>query len=173
MENALKERFIKIMELKSTSVLDFSRQIGIAQTTLNTQLSSSRGISSNVIMLTLNRFPDVSAEWLMRGKGEILHIPSPKSDKDFISIEEEIVDDNNLVTIYESLPRKAKSEYLFVYLVAEWHLLEINQLKKMYIKILERKFKTCSPEELDILEKKYEQINKIFELINVELKKIK
>ena len=109
----------------------------------------------------------------MRGKGEILHIPSPKSDKDFISIEEEIVDDNNLVTIYESLPRKAKSEYLFVYLVAEWHLLEINQLKKMYIKILERKFKTCSPEELDILEKKYEQINKIFELINVELKKIK
>lgn len=173
MENALKERFIKIMELKSTSVLDFSRQIGIPQTTLNAQLNSPRGISSNVIMLTLSRFSDISAEWLMRGKGEILLIPSPKSDKDFMPIEEGTNDDNNLVTIYESLPRKIKSEYLFIYLMAEWRLMEIDQLKKMYIKTLERKFKTCLPEELDIIEKKYEQINKIFDLINVELKKIK
>ncbi len=81
-ENALTERFKELMSVKSASVLDFSRLIGVAQTTLNSQLSSTKGISSNVILLTLDTFPDVSAEWLLRGKGEMLIASSQEQKKE-------------------------------------------------------------------------------------------
>lgn len=72
MEKALTERFMQLIDKKSSSVLDFSKKIGIAQTTLSSQLSSARGISVNVVTLTLNAFPDISAEWLLRGEGSML-----------------------------------------------------------------------------------------------------
>lgn len=81
-ENALTKRFKELMSVKSASVLDFSRLIGVAQTTLNSQLSSTKGISSNVILLTLDTFPDVSAEWLLRGKGEMLIASSQEQKKE-------------------------------------------------------------------------------------------
>lgn len=81
-ENTLTERFKELISAKSASVLDFSRLIGVAQTPLNSQLSSTKGVSSNVILLTLDTFPDVSAEWLLRGKGEMLIASSPNEKKE-------------------------------------------------------------------------------------------
>lgn len=81
-ENTLTERFKELISAKSASVLDFSRLIGVAQTTLNSRLSSTKGVSSNVILLTLDTFPDVSAEWLLRGKGEMLIASSPNEKKE-------------------------------------------------------------------------------------------
>lgn len=81
-ENTLTERFKELISAKSASVLYFSRLIGVAQTTLNSQLSSTKGVSSNVILLTLDTFPDVSAEWLLRGKGEMLIASSPNEKKE-------------------------------------------------------------------------------------------
>lgn len=81
-ENTLTERFKELISAKSASVLDFSRLIGVAQTTLNSQSSSTKGVSSNVILLTLDTFPDVSAEWLLRGKGEMLIASSPNEKKE-------------------------------------------------------------------------------------------
>lgn len=81
-ENTLTERFKELISAKSASVLDFSRLIGVAQTTLNSQLSSTKGVSSNVILLTLDTFPDVPAEWLLRGKGEMLIASSPNEKKE-------------------------------------------------------------------------------------------
>jgi flagellar hook-basal body complex protein FliE len=78
-EKTLTERFKELISTKSASVLDFSRLIGVAQTTLNSQLSSAKGISTSVILLTLDAFPDVSAEWLLRGKGEMIVASSQES----------------------------------------------------------------------------------------------
>ena len=41
----------------------------MSQTTLNTQLKGERALSANVVSKVLVAFPDVSAEWLMRGVG--------------------------------------------------------------------------------------------------------
>lgn len=49
----------------------FSERLNIPQTTLNSSLKSTKGVSMNVISLILDTFQDVSAEWLMRGKGEM------------------------------------------------------------------------------------------------------
>lgn len=71
MESALTERFKEFIKIKKSSILDFSKKIGIAQTTLNSQLYSTRGISINVILLTLKTFPELSSEWLLRGVGSM------------------------------------------------------------------------------------------------------
>ncbi|MDC2303792.1 hypothetical protein PO098_12500 [Bacteroides stercoris] len=77
MEKALTKRFKDLIKFKKSSILDFSKQIGIAQTTLNCQLYSTRGISINVILLTLKTFPEISAEWLLRGEGSMIRETSP------------------------------------------------------------------------------------------------
>lgn len=89
MEKALTERFKELIRVKSSSILDFSKRIDIAQTTLNSQLCSTRGISINVIMLTLNAFPDISAEWLLRGVGNMYKNAEASTDSEEEDSEED------------------------------------------------------------------------------------
>ena len=107
-ENALTERFKELISAKSASVLDFSRLIGVAQTTLNSQLSNTKGVSSNVILLTLDTFPDVSAEWLLRGKGEMLIASSPNEKKEEEALAE-ILFRNVLVEFMSMVNKRLKS----------------------------------------------------------------
>ena len=72
MKDSMLERLKDVILAKSSSILDFSNKIGVPQTTLNNQIKSPRGVSVSVILLTLHTFPDISAEWLLRGKGEMI-----------------------------------------------------------------------------------------------------
>lgn len=54
---------------KSISVNALSKQINVAQATLNPQLRGDRTLAANIVEKILEAFPDVSAEWLMRGDG--------------------------------------------------------------------------------------------------------
>lgn len=72
MKDSMLERLKEVIAAKSSSILDFSNKIGVPQTTLNNQIKSPRGVSVSVILLTLDTFPDISAEWLLRGKGEMI-----------------------------------------------------------------------------------------------------
>lgn len=72
MKDSILERLKSVIATKSNSASDFSKKIGIAQTTLSNQMKSPRGVSIDVVLLTLDQFPDVSAEWLLRGKGQML-----------------------------------------------------------------------------------------------------
>lgn len=57
------------MEDKSISVNALSKQINVAQATLNPQLRGDRTLAANIVEKILTAFPDVSVEWLMRGVG--------------------------------------------------------------------------------------------------------
>ena len=72
MENSVTERFREIIRIKTGNPTSFSGEIGISQSTLSCQLNSKNGIQVNVIAATLERYSDISAEWLFRGKGEML-----------------------------------------------------------------------------------------------------
>lgn len=72
MESSVTERFKEIIRMKAGNATAFSSEIGVSQSTLSCQLNSKMGIQPNVIIAALKRYPDISAEWLMRGKGDIL-----------------------------------------------------------------------------------------------------
>lgn len=63
------QRVKLVLEDKSISVNALSKQINVAQATLNPQLRGDRTLAANIVEKILTAFPDVSAEWLMRGIG--------------------------------------------------------------------------------------------------------
>ena len=69
MEVTIYQRIMLILEDKQVSVNALSKLVDMSQTTLNTQLKGERALSANVVSKVLAAFPDVSAEWLMRGVG--------------------------------------------------------------------------------------------------------
>lgn len=69
MEATIYQRVKLILEDKSISVNALSKQINVAQATLNPQLRGDRTLAANIVEKILAAFPDVSAEWLMRGIG--------------------------------------------------------------------------------------------------------
>lgn len=69
MEMTIYQRVKCVLEDKSISVNALSKQINVAQATLNPQLRGDRTLAANIVEKILDAFPDVSAEWLMRGVG--------------------------------------------------------------------------------------------------------
>ena len=69
MEVAIYQRVKCVLEDKSISVNALSKQINVAKATLNPQLRGDRTLAANIVEKILEAFPDVSAEWLMRGVG--------------------------------------------------------------------------------------------------------
>lgn len=115
MEVAIYQRIMLILDNKKVSVNALSKLVEMSQTTLNTQLKGERALSANVVSKVLSVFPDVSAEWLMRGVGamysnqdaydyscmvsETSHCEDPK-------IEESHHDDSVLKAKYEELEKR-------------------------------------------------------------------
>ena len=78
MESNVKQRVLELFKQFSCnptklSKSEFAPKYGAKQTTLNGQLSEKKDvpISLSTILLILDYFSDVSAEWLLRGKGSI------------------------------------------------------------------------------------------------------
>lgn len=62
-------RIRKIIEEQGLSVRAFALGCGIPQPTLDNQLKNKRELSLSTITKILLAYPNVSAEWLLRGSG--------------------------------------------------------------------------------------------------------
>ena len=82
MEVTIYQRIMLILDDKQVSVNALSKLVGMSQTTLNTQLKGERALSANVVAKVLSVFPDVSAEWVIRGVGTMYH---KEGDDDYVS----------------------------------------------------------------------------------------
>lgn len=83
--NFVKERVNELLISQSLSVRKLSEQIGVQQKTLNNQVSVSNpaSLTLETILLILERFPNVSTEWLLRGNGSMfLDEEESSSDSD-------------------------------------------------------------------------------------------
>lgn len=70
-EREVKDRVLQLFKYKRISVRAMAAQIGMAQKNLNNQVSGEVALSMHTLLLILDAFPDVSAEWLLRGTGEM------------------------------------------------------------------------------------------------------
>lgn len=77
-------RISALIKAKDYNLTSFSREIGIAQTTLNSYYKRNSYPAYETLHAILHRFTDVSAEWLMRGEGEMFVtdcLPSFRGDE--------------------------------------------------------------------------------------------
>ncbi len=65
------ERINKIKDEKAKSERQFAIEIGMAPNTLNQSMTGKRAVSLDIILRILDRFPDISSDWLLFGKGEM------------------------------------------------------------------------------------------------------
>ena len=114
MEVTIYQRVKLVLEDKSISVNALSKQINVAQATLNPQLRGDRTLAANIVQKILTAFPDVSAEWLMRGEGT-MYINQDADDSSYIvaetphrvenKIEEYLQDDSVWKAKYDELEK--------------------------------------------------------------------
>lgn len=69
MENLVAQRIKSILEFKQISIAAFSKMIGMQQVTCNRQIRGDQAVSLGLIEGFLKEFDEISAEWLLRGKG--------------------------------------------------------------------------------------------------------
>lgn len=55
----------------------FAKKIGIPQVSLNNYTGGRRKLSLEVIEAVIQAFPNISAEWLLRGEGSMIRETSP------------------------------------------------------------------------------------------------
>lgn len=65
----IRERISEFIITQSLSVRAFANICGIHQATLDKQLKGLRDVSLDTVMKIASAYPNVSAEWLLRGEG--------------------------------------------------------------------------------------------------------
>ena len=68
-DKELRERVKILLENKKFNPTSFSEAIGVLQQTFNRQIKGQGAISIDTVSAILSTFPDISAEWLLRGTG--------------------------------------------------------------------------------------------------------
>lgn len=66
------QRILELVNEKAKSTRDFALLIGIPERTISTYLKIGRTPSLESIDAILRTFPEVSAEWLLRGEGSMI-----------------------------------------------------------------------------------------------------
>lgn len=72
MKSPVLQRIRDIADKYDLSVTALSKKIGVAQQTLNRQITGENAMSLSTIETILGCFPEISAEWLLRGEGEMM-----------------------------------------------------------------------------------------------------
>lgn len=70
MEQTVLERLNGILDNSGKTKRCFANEIGMSATTVWRQLKGEQAVSLTLIQGFLSAFPEVSAEWLLRGEGE-------------------------------------------------------------------------------------------------------
>ena len=82
METNVAQRIKSILNDNQISIAAFAKMIGMLQVTCNRQIRGDQAVSLAMIEGFLSAFPDISAEWLLRGEGEMY-----KSNSDSAHVE--------------------------------------------------------------------------------------
>jgi len=97
--SSIKERILQFIEYKGIAKTDFCKKTGISYANMKGKSLFSE-IGGGQIGEIISTFPQISAEWLLTGKGEMLKSDSLEVKKEVISSAEERVD--RLLSIIES-----------------------------------------------------------------------
>ena len=75
------ERIKAIISYYSMSDRAFALKCGIKQNTFSNQMNGARELSLSTVNAILISFEDISSEWLLRGKGEMLISANQSKDE--------------------------------------------------------------------------------------------
>ena len=72
MEDSIIQRIREILDKYELSVTSLAKKLCMSQPTLNRQLTGENSLSLETVNAILYYYQDISAEWLLRGEGEMI-----------------------------------------------------------------------------------------------------
>lgn len=66
------ERLNEFISFKGYSMKAFEESVGMSNGSLGTTIKNGKGIRSDMLEKILSTYPELSAEWLLRGTGNII-----------------------------------------------------------------------------------------------------
>ena len=106
MDNPILQRVKEIIIRKNLSENQFCKAVGIGQPTLNASFNRNADLKSSTLTKILVAFPEVSAEWLMRGKGDMF---GEKSDGKIVINNSNVKGTGNVAGIGNTVSSTASS----------------------------------------------------------------
>lgn len=108
MEEDLRVRFKEVLRFYKSNINQLSKGDKAMQVRLSRQINNGATITFETVSNILDTFPDVSAEWLLRGKGEMLIASSPNEKKEEEALAESLFR-NVLVEFMSMVNKRLKS----------------------------------------------------------------
>lgn len=100
MDNAVIHRVRVFLKQKKITNRDLSNMLSMRETTLNGKLNGTRGLDLDTLKSIITHFEDLSAEWLLRGEGEMLR--EKREDSSLRHIEQNsVTEDSFIYKIYQ------------------------------------------------------------------------
>ena len=100
------ERIKELISYLGISTRAFCIQCGIKDNTFTNQLNGKRELSLSTIISILSFREDVSAEWLLRGNGDMIKSGNSISDANLLRMERLI---DTITTLQETINEKSKT----------------------------------------------------------------
>ncbi len=114
------ERIKAIISYYSMSDRAFALKCGIKQNTFSNQMNGARELSLSTVNAILISFEDISSEWLLRGKGEMLISANQSKDENterisrlvdtIATLQGTINEQSKTIQVYEDKVRKLNGE---------------------------------------------------------------
>lgn len=75
----MKERLLQLIEFLQTNVSQFEKNISVSNGAIRNAMGRNRGLNSDVLSKILDVYPNISPDWLILGKGEMLRSDAQKT----------------------------------------------------------------------------------------------
>ena len=86
------ERLREFIDSKGITIAAFEKSVGMANASLRKTLASGAGIGTDKLEKILITYPELSAEWLLRGEGSMLKGESGSYDKRLVEMCKSLVE---------------------------------------------------------------------------------
>lgn len=110
MESIVAQRIKSVLESKQISIAAFAKMIGMQQVTCNRQIRGDQAVSLGLIEGFLEKFEEISAEWLLRGKGSmVVEEPSflvAEPEPEYREVKNDMLVDSVWKAKYEELEKR-------------------------------------------------------------------
>lgn len=104
------QRIKSVLESKQISIAAFAKMIGMQQVTCNRQIRGDQAVSLGLIEGFLEKFEEISAEWLLRGKGsKVVEEPSflvAEPEPEYREVKNDMIVDSVWKAKYEELEKR-------------------------------------------------------------------
>lgn len=80
------ERLREFIDSKGITIAAFEKSVGMANASLRKTLASGAGIGTDKLEKILITYPEISAEWLLRGEGSMLKGVALEHDKQLVEV---------------------------------------------------------------------------------------